>query len=264
MFNLIVSNKDELIRLSRDANPQVRAAAIRELGRVTDADFAPILLDALEDSEWMVRVEAVKALANQGTPVIIPALQPRLEDDSAEVRQVTREAIRSLRQKQRTPDLLRGLNKLLPQERTQITWPTWMGKVEISFATVASLFMMLSTIRFLTVNAWADNTTGDVLWNAILICLILGIFFFVFVIAGVLQVHLRMRDAWSLLKEKPWRRLVEFIFVIDVASYLASDLLGQVIFLISLTAGVPLAIAFFVSEIYAVFKKRLATTRPNP
>ncbi len=251
-----MSSKDELIRLSRDKDPQVRAAAIRELGLVIDADFAPVLLDALEDPAWEVRAEAVKSLSKQGTPAVIPALQPLLEDDSAEVRQLTRDTIRFLRQKHRTPHLLDEIRQALPQGQAQITWPAWMGKVEIGFATVASIFMVLSTIRFLTVNAWADYTTGDLLWDIILICLILGIFLFVFVIAGILQVHLRMRDVWTLLKEKPWRRLVEIIFVVDVAGYLASDFIGQIIFLVGLTAGMPLAIAFFTSEFWSIFKRR--------
>ncbi len=258
-----MSNKDDLIRLARDVNPQVRAAAIRELGLVTDADFAPVLLDALEDPVWEVRAEAVKSLAKQGTPIVIPALQPRLEDDSVEVRQVTRDALRLLRQKQRAPRLLDEVGRLLPQERTQITWPAWMGKVEIGLAIVASTFMFLSTIRFLIGNAWGDLNMGGVLWNVVLICLILGIFFLVFVIAGILQVHLRLRDIWSLLKEKPWRRLVEIIFVVNVAGYLVGDFLSTIIFLMGLAAGIPLAVAFIASELWSVFKKRQGITKSS-
>lgn len=258
-----MSKKEELLQLARDVNPQVRAAAIRELGLVRDAALAPVLLDALEDPAWVVRAEAVKSLAKQGTPVVIPALQPRLEDDSADVRQFTRDAIRILRQKQRAPHLLHEVEHMLPRERTQITWPAWMGKVEISFATVASIFMLLSIIRFLTVNAWADTTTGGVLWNTILLCLLIGIFLFVFVIAGILQVHLGLRDVWTLIKEKPWRRLVEIIFLVDVAGYLTSDFLGQIIFLVGLTAGAPLAIAFFASEVWSMLKKRQVNAKPN-
>ncbi len=264
MFKLIVSNNDDLIRLAHDNNPQVRAAAIRELGLVTDAAVAPVLLDALCDPAWGVRVEAVKSLAKQGTLVVIPALQPCLEDDSVEVRQVTRDAIRRLRQKQRPPQLFHEVGQIYPEERTQINWPAWMGKVEISFAMVASIFMFLSTIRFLIGNAWGDLNTGGVLWNVVLICLILGLFFFVFVIAGMLQVHLRLRDIWSLLKEKPWQRLVEIIFVVDVAGYLVGDFLSTIIFLIGLTAGFPLAIAFIVSELWLVFKRPQGIANSTP
>ncbi len=259
-----MSKKEELIKLARDSNPRVRAAAIRELGIITDASLAPVLLDALEDPAWEVRVEAVTSLANQGTPVVIPALQSRLEDDAVEVRQVTRDAIRVIRQKQHTYHLPRDIERLLPPSTEKISWPAWMGTAEFSFAIVAAIFMLLSTIRFLTVNVWADRTTGDVMWMVLLLCVIIGVFLFVFVVSGILQVHLRLKDIFSLIKARPWRRLVEIIFVGDVVGWFISGFVGEIIFLVALSAGVPLSIAFITSELWAFVKKRQTPAVPNP
>ncbi len=257
-----MSNKDELIELARDTNPQVRAAAIRELGHVADATIAPVLLDALEDPAWEVRAEAVTSLANQGTPVVIPALQPRLEDDAVEVRQLTRDAIRTIRQKQRMQHLPREIERRLPQVSEELAWPAWMGKVEFSFAVVASSFMLLSTIRFLTVNVWSDYATGGVLWMMILLCVIIGIFLLVFVVSGILQVHLRLKDVFSLIKAKPWRRLVEIIFICDVAGWFINGFIGEIIFLVALSAGLPLSIVFIASELWDAVKNHRAEIVP--
>jgi hypothetical protein len=263
-FKSYVSKKEELIKLAHDSNPRVRAAAIRELGLVTDGSLAPVLLDALEDPAWEVRVEAVTSLANQGTPVVIPALQPRLEDDAVQVRQVTRDAIRVLRQKQRMHHLPREVERLLPPNTERISWPAWMGTVEFSFALVAAIFMLLSTIQFLTKIVWADSATSGVLWTALLLCVIVGVFLFVFVVSGILQVHLRLKDVFSLIKAKPWRRLVEIIFVCDVVGWFINGFVGDIIFLVALSAGMPLSIAFIASELWAFIKKRQSSGETNP
>ncbi|OLS15240.1 MAG: PBS lyase, partial [Promethearchaeota archaeon CR_4] len=211
---LPVSKKEELLKLANDANPRVRAVAIQELGEITDGSLAPVLLDALGDPAWQVRVEAVRSLAKHNTPVVIPALQPCLEDESVEVRQVTRDAIRMLRHKQRAGHLLPEIERSIPRVLQDVKFPKWLGKVELVFALVASTFMLISTIRFLTVILWSDRTTGDIMWSILLVFVMVGTFLLVFVVAGILQSHLRFREMFNHIKQKPWQRFVEIIFII--------------------------------------------------
>jgi HEAT repeat protein len=69
-------------------DPELRAAAfraLRRLGSVPEAAQAP-LLDALEDEVDFVRVQAAHAAAFVAAEVALPALEPRLGDDSWWVR----------------------------------------------------------------------------------------------------------------------------------------------------------------------------------
>ena len=255
MFNYIVSKKEELLKLARDANPRVRAAAIRDLGEIMDGSLAPVILDALEDPEWEVRLEAVINLTKHNTPVVIPALQPHLEDDSVEVRQVTRDAIRMLRQQERAHRFPREVDRRLPRTLQEMNFPNWMGKIELAFAYVASIFMLFSIIRFLNTNLWADSATGEILWSLTILCVILGAFLLVFVVIGMLQSHLRVREVIAFIKAKPWQRLVEIIFICDVIGWFVSGIFSEIIFLVALSAGLPLSVAFLASELWRVLKK---------
>ena len=53
-----------LNKLCRDANPDVRARAAPVISSFTDPRVRPTLLALLDDSQWFVRLHAVRALAH--------------------------------------------------------------------------------------------------------------------------------------------------------------------------------------------------------
>lgn len=57
-----------------DADPGVRAAGVRALGRHGDPEQAPLIVERLTDADRMVRIEAARALQRIHNPVAVPAL----------------------------------------------------------------------------------------------------------------------------------------------------------------------------------------------
>jgi len=231
-----------------DPDPEIRAEAIRESGLETDPTFAPVFLHALSDPAWEVRLEAITSLTNLGAVMAIPAIRLLLEDDSHQVRNQARFAIRILERERRLTDRFAGDAQVFPRPPAELTWPAWMRRVEIAFATTSSLFAILFTIRFLIGNTIGYDAAGDLLLAFTYIFLMVGLVLFVFVTAGILQAHPHFRDLYILLKHKPWRRIIGFIFLIDLAGFFVGGFPGQIIFLIGLSAGIPLAVAYFASE----------------
>jgi len=251
-----VLEEEELVKHTGDANPAVRAAAIQELGLLNDQSLGPVFLKAINDPAWQVRLEGLTSLANLGSPAAIVAIRPLLEDDHPSVRQLARDAINVLRKTQRFEKILTASQPRIARSYANLDWPAWMGRVEIIFATISAIFSLLFTIYFLVVDAWANFTLGDELYLLSFILLIAGIIFLMFVVAGILQARPHFQEILGIIKDKPWRRLIGFIFLIDIAGFFAGGFIGQIIFIVGLSAGVPLAIVFFASEIWDAVHKQ--------
>jgi hypothetical protein len=110
----------------------VRAMAIRALNISRDASATKIFINALEDDNALVRLEAAKALANVPDPEAIPALVRRLqgthetinqgnEMDVAENKDVRIAAADALRQ-YRTIDVARTLVGYLNESDFGVAW----------------------------------------------------------------------------------------------------------------------------------------------
>jgi len=74
------------IRLLREVaekgkDPVQRAAAVDGLSRLRRPDLIELCLKAIEDSSWIVQMEAVKALRRRVDPRAVEPLKKRLEDD---------------------------------------------------------------------------------------------------------------------------------------------------------------------------------------
>lgn len=69
-----------LIALSRDADADVRTAAIRGLGRLSHPDSAQALESAFSDDAWFVRAAAAEAAGRVGLYELAPALSSLVED----------------------------------------------------------------------------------------------------------------------------------------------------------------------------------------
>ena len=85
-----------LIQALGDSDWLVRNAAAEALGRIGDPQAIPALMQALGDSEWGVREAAVEALGQIGTPQAIPALMQALGDSEKWMRAVAAKALGKL------------------------------------------------------------------------------------------------------------------------------------------------------------------------
>ena len=78
-----------------DPDYTVRAASVRVLNRCRDAAHASVYVAALNEQQPLVRLEAVKALANVPDPDAVPALLDLLQHDvSRDVRIASADALR--------------------------------------------------------------------------------------------------------------------------------------------------------------------------
>jgi hypothetical protein len=103
-----------------DADPLVRATAVRSLNRARDKEATPVFIAALADTSPIVRLEAAKALNRVADPA---AAEPLLKivantDESKDVRIAATEAI----QHYRRVDVGRTLVTLLNQRDFGIAW----------------------------------------------------------------------------------------------------------------------------------------------
>lgn len=64
-----------------DADPGVRAAGARALGRHGEPEHVPLLVDLLKDTDRLVRFEAARSLQRLHNPVAVPALLDHLQLD---------------------------------------------------------------------------------------------------------------------------------------------------------------------------------------
>ncbi|MFO0830837.1 MAG: HEAT repeat domain-containing protein [Phycisphaerales bacterium] len=81
-----------------DADPGVRAAAVRALGLHGSADQAGLVARRLSDEDAAVRVEAARTLQRVHAPQVVPALIERLSADREGEAKVRYEAARALGQ----------------------------------------------------------------------------------------------------------------------------------------------------------------------
>lgn len=76
-----------LVELLRDANPQVRAAAVRSLGRLEAREASPTLfILARDDPVFYVRDWSMQALAEIGEPDVVPLALDALGDEDVRIR----------------------------------------------------------------------------------------------------------------------------------------------------------------------------------
>jgi len=70
----------------RSGDPGTRAAIIRTLAGIRDAQALPVLTGLLEDAEIAIRAASIEALGAMGDGRVIPALEPLLQDPYPQVR----------------------------------------------------------------------------------------------------------------------------------------------------------------------------------
>jgi hypothetical protein len=94
-----------------DMHATVRAAAIRALNRARDEQSIPLFIQALQDGNDRVRLEAAKALANMPDPAAQEPLIRRLVDaeEAIDVRIAAADALRHYRNAQTAQALVRVL-----------------------------------------------------------------------------------------------------------------------------------------------------------
>ena len=110
--NPIYSKRFDQIASEPAADPTVRAAAIRAMNYSRDRLHTQTFVDALDDADWAVRLEAAKALANLPNEKAIPHLIEHLEkDDNKDVRIAAADALREYK----TPEVARALVGVLPE-----------------------------------------------------------------------------------------------------------------------------------------------------
>lgn len=83
----------ELVRLARDDDPNVRAAAVETLGSIGDGESAAAANDLLADPVWYVRAHAARALGVLRAEATAPAVAGLLSDESWWVRFAAKEAL---------------------------------------------------------------------------------------------------------------------------------------------------------------------------
>ena len=103
-----------------DADPHVRATAVRALSRARDADARPIFVAALSDASELVRLEAAKALVNLPDPAAAPALVAMVTN-AAEDRDVRIAAADALRH-HKTIEAARALVPRLSERDFSVAW----------------------------------------------------------------------------------------------------------------------------------------------
>jgi HEAT repeat protein len=92
----------ELVEKLKDANPETRYWAARELGhhRAEAKEVVPVLTQALKDEDKRVRIGGTYALAEIGpeAKTAVPALQQALKDNDSGVRKGAAYALQQIRE----------------------------------------------------------------------------------------------------------------------------------------------------------------------
>ena len=103
-----------------DADPLVRATAIRALNRARDAGSTDLYTKALADADPLVRLEGAKALFNMPDPAATDALLMRLNDpeENKDVRIAAAAALKFYPR----PEVARALVGVLPAREFAIAW----------------------------------------------------------------------------------------------------------------------------------------------
>jgi HEAT repeat protein len=84
----------ELVDLTRDGDPNIRAAAVEALGRRRERGPLAAVCARLDDPTWFVRVHACRAVAELGTVDDARGLTPALRDPRWWVRTAAKDALR--------------------------------------------------------------------------------------------------------------------------------------------------------------------------
>jgi HEAT repeat protein len=79
--------EEELLVLATEENPELRASAVRALGKSQPSLALPLLASLVSDKVWFVRLRAVMALANINDPASIRPLLRAVCDSNRYVRQ---------------------------------------------------------------------------------------------------------------------------------------------------------------------------------
>ena len=87
---------DELRACARDADPNVRAAAVEALGASGEPTALPAALALLVDPAWFVRAHACRAVGALGSPAVAADVAALLADDWWWVRSAAKDALRGL------------------------------------------------------------------------------------------------------------------------------------------------------------------------
>ena len=85
-----------LIRLTWDSDPNVRAAAVETLGTRSGAAVGSALTARLDDSEWFVRVHAARAAGHVVGAAAAPTIIKLLADERWWVRTAAKDALRGM------------------------------------------------------------------------------------------------------------------------------------------------------------------------
>lgn len=70
-----------LINMYSDEDANLRSHIIKALGNFNDKSVQPVLIEALRDSFWRIRVNAAKSLGETGNPDAVPILKYKAEKD---------------------------------------------------------------------------------------------------------------------------------------------------------------------------------------
>jgi HEAT repeat protein len=89
---------------TKDSDQDVRRAAVAALGTIKDPAAVPPLLDALKDSYWFVRSDAASALGNEGDPRAVKPLLDLVADSDSTVESSAENALVSLATHHDSPD----------------------------------------------------------------------------------------------------------------------------------------------------------------
>jgi HEAT repeat protein len=88
--------ESSLIRLTWDADPNVRAAAVETLGTRSGRAIGAALLARLDDTEWFVRVHAARAAGHVLGAKAAPTVTRHLADERWWVRTAAKDALRGM------------------------------------------------------------------------------------------------------------------------------------------------------------------------
>jgi hypothetical protein len=109
--NPIYAKRWDLIANDRAADATVQAAAIRAMNHSRDGAHKQSFVDAMDDADEAVRLEAAKALANVPDEKAVPKLIAHLQkDDDKDVRIACADALREYK----TAEVARALVSVLP------------------------------------------------------------------------------------------------------------------------------------------------------
>ncbi len=118
------------------SNNSAITSAIREIGD----SAVPVLIDALEDEDWRIRLYAVEALGQIGNNEILPALSVALRDPEWKVRWRAADLLGKLGKEGVVPDLLSLLRDDNKDVRISVAWA--LGRIGCDSA-VPGLLRML-------------------------------------------------------------------------------------------------------------------------